>query len=131
MYTLISVGLYGLWGFLSKLASRYMDPASILVYQTVGALVVGIYVLAQIGFKPQASAKGIIYSLLLGTTGMAANFFLVKGVSLGKASTVIVITALYPIVTIGLVYCFFGESLSMRQWAGIGLGLVAIYLLAS
>jgi drug/metabolite transporter (DMT)-like permease len=46
----------------------------------------------------------------------------------GKASTVAPLTALYPLVTVGLAVLLLKERLGVAQLAGIGLSLLAIYL---
>ena len=48
----------------------------------------------------------------------------------GKTSTVVTLSALYPLVTILLSIAFLHEKLSPRQGAGIVLALIASALLA-
>jgi transporter family protein len=48
----------------------------------------------------------------------------------GKASTVVTLSALYPVVTILLSIAFLHEKLTMRQVTGIVFALVASVLLA-
>ena len=49
----------------------------------------------------------------------------------GKASTVVTLSALYPLVTILLSIAFLHEKLTPRQGAGIVFALIASVLLAS
>jgi transporter family protein len=48
----------------------------------------------------------------------------------GRASVVVPISALYPVVTIGLGIAFFSEGVTPTQASGIGLALVAIVLMS-
>ena len=47
-----------------------------------------------------------------------------------EISAVAITTALYPIVSVGLAVALLGERLTLRQWIGAGLALVAVALLA-
>jgi transporter family protein len=47
------------------------------------------------------------------------------------ASVVIPVSTLYVLVTVVLSYLFLGEAITIKQLAGIVLGLVSIYLLTS
>jgi hypothetical protein len=48
----------------------------------------------------------------------------------GRISVVVTLTALYPLVTIMLARVFLAEPLSLRQGAGMALGLAAMMLMA-
>ena len=58
---------------------------------------------------------------------MAALFFY-WALAGGKASVVVPLTALYPVVTLGLALLILGERLSLRQSIGVALALTAIFL---
>ena len=47
----------------------------------------------------------------------------------GKASTVVTLTALYPLVTLILSYLLLSESINLKQFFGVVFALIAIYLL--
>jgi len=48
---LIALILWGFWGFLPKVATRYIDPSSALVYQAIGGTIVGLGVYYRLGAK--------------------------------------------------------------------------------
>jgi transporter family protein len=65
---------------------------------------------------------------LLNGLGVLTSFAaLEKG---GKASIVIPIINLYPLVTVAAAYLFLGEKLTARQGLGIGFALAAVVLLS-
>lgn len=65
---------------------------------------------------------------LLNGLGVLTSFAaLEKG---GKASVVIPIINLYPLVTVAAAYLFLGEELTARQGLGIGFALAAVVLLS-
>ncbi|MBD2449613.1 EamA family transporter [Nostoc sp. FACHB-152] len=131
IYALCSTLLYGFWGFFSKLATNHMNSYSILIYETCGSILVALFVLVRLDFKPQVEAWGIIYAFLIGIFGVLATLFFLLAVSHGKVSVVITLTALYPVVSILLAAVILKESITMRQGLGIALAIAAMLLFAS
>ena len=130
IYTLFATVLYGLWAFFSKLATNYINSSSVLIYQTIGNLLVGLVVLNRIGFKPQMDTLGIIYALLVGVIGMVATLFFTIALSKGSISVVVTITALYPAVSIVLGFLILKESITLLHCIGIALAVIAMVLFA-
>jgi transporter family protein len=119
---LMSLLCFGLWGFFCKLAILTIDPKSALVFQSLGAAIVGLLVFTLLHFKPEIEAKGVAFAILAGmSTGLGCLFFFIAA-DKGKVTTVVTLTALYPIITILLAY--------LKQSTGILLALAAIYLLS-
>jgi len=68
--------------------------------------------------------------LLTGVLGMAGNMTFYEALGQGgKAAVVVPLTTLYPMVTLALAALFLGETIGARQWAGIALALLAIFML--
>lgn len=127
---LIALFSFGLWGFFSKMALFYIDSKSALIYQTAGVLVVGLITLGMLNFKPAADAKGISFGLLTGIAYGIGCFFYLLAADKGKVTTVVTMTALYPLITIILSYLILHETISIKQYIGIFFALIAIYLMA-
>lgn len=127
---LISLFSFGLWGFFSKLTIQHVDAKSALVYQSAGVAVIGVIAFLLLQAKPTVDAKGIGYGLLTGITyGIGCLFYFIAA-DKGKVTTVVTLTALYPIVTILLAYLILHEGINLKQGAGVILALAAIYLLS-
>lgn len=122
---------FGFWGFFSKIALHHIDAKSALVFQTLGVLAIGIITLRLIHFKPATDLRGITFAVLTGLAyGIGCLFYLLAA-DKGKVSTVVTMTALYPVITIALSYVLLQEQITMKQYIGIGFALTAIYLMAS
>jgi len=122
---------FGCWGFFSKLAIIYIDAKSALVFQTVGVLMIGIIILSSLHFKPATDIKGLGFGLLTGMAyGIGCLFYLIAA-DRGKVTTIVTLTALYPLVTIVLSYLFLQETINMKQFIGIIFALIAIILMSS
>ncbi|VAW38004.1 hypothetical protein MNBD_DELTA04-169 [hydrothermal vent metagenome] len=127
-YALLSLLLYGFWGFFPKLAVTYLRPLSALVYEVGGAIIVGVICLAVIGFRPEIQTKGILFAVLTGICGMLGTLLFFAAAVKGKISVVVSITALYPLITILLAALILKEPLTCKQVAGMLFALLAIIL---
>jgi transporter family protein len=122
---------WGIWAFLPKLTTRYIDPKSAIVYEAVGGLAVGLVVLALIAFKPAAEPHGILLALSTGILGATGAFAFLYAMTKGPVTLVSTGTALYPILAIALACFFLNESITLRQGVGIVLALIAMALISA
>ena len=129
--TILTLLAWGLWAFLPKLATKYIDPQSAIIYQVLGGVLVGLVVLISLKFQVQFNIPGFTLSRAIGILGFFGAFMYLVAVSRGPLTLVAPITALYPMFAILLGLIFLQETISIRQAAGIGLSLVAIYLISS
>lgn len=129
--TLISLLIFGFWGFFPKLAVNYISPTSALVYEVAGAMVIGLLCLSMTGFQPESHPRGVLFAALTGITGMLGTLFYFMAASRGKIAVVVSITALYPLITILLAVLFLREPLSIKQLLGMCFALLAIILLST
>ena len=126
---LLSLLSFGLWGFFSKMAVTYIDSKSALIYQTIGGLIIGLLALSLVNFKPTLELKGFSYAILTGAAYAIGCFLYFFAASKGKAITVVTLTSLYPFITILLAFFLLKETISVKQYAGIFLAFIAIYLM--
>jgi transporter family protein len=127
LFTLI---MWGVFGFLPKVSIRYINPISAVVFETAGVMLVGTLLLFFLGFRPDLHPKGVGLAVATGICGTLGALGYLLAVSRGKVSVVVMMTALYPIVTIGLACLFLRESLSLREGIGMVLACLAIVLFA-
>jgi len=121
--------IYGLWGFFPKLAVTYINPASALIYEVAGAILVGLISLFWVGFQPETHPKGILFAMLTGVAGMLGTLFFFVAASRGKISVVVSMTALYPLITIMLAAIFLREPITATHALGMLCAVAAIVLL--
>jgi transporter family protein len=129
--TILTLVAWGFWAFLPKLATRYIDPQSAMVYQALGGILVGLGVLISIKFKVQFNIPGFSYGLAIGLLGFFGAFMYLLAVSKGPLALVAPITAMYPMLAIILGLIFLNEAVSLRQGFGIALSLAAIYFIST
>ena len=131
VYTALTVVTWGLWGVFSKLASNYSRPKQSLLFQTAGVLAFALIVLFMERFHFEWSLPGFSWAALGGFFAFIGFLTFFAALDQGKASTVVTLSALYPLVTILLSIAFLHERLTTRQAAGIVFALIASALLAT
>ena len=118
-FALLGMSLYGLWGFWGAKAARLIDAKSVMFFSSLGTLVAGGLCLFLLHFKPELTSKGVTFSVLTGlSTGLGTIFF-IAALRQGQVVPVVMITALYPLITLLLAVLFLHEQLSLVQWTGV------------
>ena len=130
IFALIALLLWGVWGLFPKLATNYLTPASVMVFSGIGNLLVLIGVLAFLNFRPDVHPRGITLAIVAGLLGTLGTIPFLYAISKGKASVVVPLTSLYPLVTIVLALLILREPMTLKQGVGIILALIALLLFA-
>jgi transporter family protein len=128
--TAVAFLCWGIWAFLPKLTTRYIDPKSAIVYEALGWLVLALAVLGAMAFRPAADGRGVGLALITGTLGAGGALAYLYALRTGPVTLISTLTALYPLLAIALAGLFLGESISLKQGAGIVLGLIAMILIS-
>ena len=130
VYAVLTVVTWGLWGVCSKIAATYAKPRQALLFQTVGIVVFALLVLALERFKIEWNTVGFSWAALGGFLAFVGFLTFFAALDQGKASTVVALSALYPLVTILVSIAFLHERLTTRQGIGIAVAVIASVLLA-
>ncbi len=131
IFAILAMLVWGFWGFFPKLATNYLSPKSVLVYEVIGAVIVGVVVLFLVNFKPEVNTKGITFAILTGIAGSMGALFFIFAVSRGETSVVVTTTALYPLITIALAFLILKEPVTLKQGVGMIFAFAAMILLSS
>lgn len=129
-YSIIVMVGWGFWGFFSTLASRSMGSYEAVVYSFLGSSVVVVAMVLRKGFPSSVGTGGAIAAFLVGVIATLSFVPYVIALSKGKAAIVVPLVALYPIVTIFLSFLFLHETLTVRQFFGVVLAMLAVVLLS-
>lgn len=128
-FSLLCLISWGLWGFLSKLATNHLDFRSIFIYSVSGSMIVGLLTFL-FGNTPGVHPRGTSLGILAGMLGSLGAIFFFSALSKGKASIVVTMTALYPIITILLSSIILREQITLKQSMGMLFAILAIILLS-
>jgi bacterial/archaeal transporter family protein len=129
-YALLAIVMWGIVGLLQKMGANRISAHSLLVWLTVGFLVLMPWFL-QTSNPFTLNIREVILGIVAGTINGMGSWFLFASLGLGaKASVAIPLTALYPLLTILLAVVFLAENLTSLQWIGILLALVGGVMLS-
>lgn len=122
---------WGLWSFIPKLTTTYLEPKSAIIYEVLGGMLLGLLILFNLGFQPEVHPKGIALAILTGMLGFVGAFCFLNAVSKGPLAIVATVSALYPAVSVILAALLLHETLTVKQGIGIVLALLAMILVAA
>jgi transporter family protein len=124
------VGLWGLWGFLSKLATMKLPTVAVYLLAITGHLAVIGWLAVTGGLAVPWQPAGLAAALGGGLCMAFGLLSFYKALEGGAAGMVVPITALYPMVTVLLSWTLLHESFTLRHLAGVALALAAVWLLS-
>ncbi len=130
-FSMISVGLWGLWGFLSKVATLQLPARGVYVTSLGGFVLVITYLAVTGGLTIPVHLGGTAAALGSGICLAFGLLYFFKALAEdATAGMVVPLTALYPLVTVILSWTLLRESFTLRQLVGIALALPAVWLLS-
>jgi transporter family protein len=131
-YSLLTIVLWGGWGAISKAVA---DDINVYMNQVLFTL--GMFPLILLVFRsPRMSGGrnrklGMFFAFLTGILGGLGNITFFSSLSSGgRASVVVPMSGLSPLVTVILAFVVLRERMSGYQKIGLGVALAAIYLLS-
>jgi transporter family protein len=133
LLSIMTVFLWGAWGLESKFVVDRISPFVNQVVFGAGLLPLLIWILFSknlrrtSGNRQRGAFYGLITGVLGGTGNIALYLALAKG---GKASVVVPLAGLAPLVTVVLALLVLKESLNRAQIAGLFLAIISIFLLS-
>jgi len=132
LYSIVTFLLWGLWGFFGKLSGEYISEKSLVFLGTISFIFVIPLVWVIYPGVPLFEGKKLYYyiAIISGFFGGLGAIFFYAALKNGDSSRVVVITALYPMVTVILSYFILHERLSIYKILGVCCALAATVLLS-
>lgn len=130
VWTIVAVVCWGLWALVSKLIGDALTAVQSQALSTIGIIPVIVALTRSRMLQAHGTkSKGVALAFAAGTLVCVGNMAYYHALNLGgKASTVVPLTALYPLVTTALAVMLLGEKLNNIQRCGIILSIVSIAL---
>lgn len=120
--------LWGISVFTPKLALRSLPPLQMTLYSytvfMLGAVVLQGFYDFHIDYDP----RSVVLSVSVGVIGAVSQMIYTRSLKNNSVTYSVVITSLYPAVTTVLAFLLLHESLTLRQSAGIALGVCSLIL---
>jgi bacterial/archaeal transporter family protein len=131
VHSMLTVLLWGAWGVVSKLIVDRTSPFTSQVLFTFGLVApLAVALASRRRFEGTARLRGFNYAVLTGLLGGLGNLAMYAALVDGKASTIVTLTSLAPLVTVLLAAVALHERIGRRQVIGLALALIAIWLLS-
>ncbi len=131
MPTIGSFVLWGLWAFIPKITTKYINPKSAVIYEVLGGILIAVIVLYSLNFRVETHPKGIALGMTTGLLGFLGALCFLYAVSKGPVTLIATLSALYPVISILLAAFFLNETVTIKQCFGIVFALTAMILVAS
>jgi transporter family protein len=127
LVALIPIGVWGVAGLLQKLSTNSISGELSTIWFLLAFVPVAVILLACGRFPVGIGARNWFLVILLGLTFALGNLaILLAFASQGKASIIVPLSALYPVVSIPIAIGALGEQIALREWIGIGAALASV-----
>ena len=130
--TLFALLGWGLWGFFGKIASKQVSAENILIIGMLTNILLLPFAFFVFGknFAFRWNDYHYYFAVMTALVGIAAVLCFYLALRMGEASKTVVITSLYPIITVVLAAIFLGERFTSTKAVGIVLAMAGIILLS-
>ncbi len=131
LYTISALLCFGVVGLLQKLSTDLISAESALVWLIAGFVLLEpvVYPGRALFQYPGGSIALVVLAGVMNSIGSWAILAAMKAG--GKASVVVPLTAVYPMVVCLVAPFLLHEHITFTQGSGIACGLISIFLLAS
>jgi drug/metabolite transporter (DMT)-like permease len=131
-YDLVATAMvcWGLAVFLPKLARGSMSAPGVVLGNAIGYLLWLPWVLCHLTPEDKRLDLPQLYAIATGALFVAGNLAFYKLLGEGQVVRMVPLTALYVVIPVVLGAVLLREELSRAQWCGVGLAVVAAYLLS-
>jgi drug/metabolite transporter (DMT)-like permease len=130
-FVIVHVIFMGVWGALIEIPEKNGFPATLgYVVWALTMIPAAIVALIINKWKLDYDRKSIVYGCMAGLLGAIGQLVLFFTLRIAPAYIVFPILSLTPVVTILLAVLFLKESTGWIGWLGIGIAVVAIFLLS-
>lgn len=130
IYSILAMVLWGFWGFLPKLSLAHLNPQSTQIWQSLGGTIAAVIYLFFVSRSLQTAPIGIAAGIATGLFAFLGTLCFIFALSTGKSSVVVMMTALYPLITMLLSFVFLHETLTFTNMVGAVFAIIAIILFA-
>lgn len=119
-------------GVFGKYSLHFFSSASLVFFEILGSVILYIVVAGFILYRYRIDSNpiGISLALFAALSGVIGTILFFFTLSKTKASVLVPLTALYPVVTVLISFLLLKEKVSIIQGIGIVLAVIASILLS-
>jgi uncharacterized membrane protein len=129
--TLVPIALWGTAGLLQKLATNHLSGELSTLWFLAAFVPAALLIVLQQPLTTEITRRTWLLVVLLGFTFGLGNLGILAALaSHGKASVIVPLSGLYPLVSIPIAILALGEKIGLRETVGIALALTAVVALS-
>lgn len=130
-FALITTISWGVWGALMEIPAKNGFPPTLgYVFWSLTMIPCSLIALHFKGWKTDFRPKSVLYGALVGLMGAGGQLILFHALVIGPAYIIFPVISLSPVVTIIISLLVLREKANRKQYIGIFLALVSIFLLS-
>lgn len=127
---LVTIALWGVSFLFGKIAANHIPGTSIKIYLFIGNTFATFYAFRLSGFHIEPYYHAGVIGIVAGLFTAFANLFLYIGLNRGgRASVLVPVSNLYPLITFLLAYVFLKERVTATEGLGILCSVISVALL--
>ncbi|MCO8246315.1 MULTISPECIES: EamA family transporter [unclassified Haladaptatus] len=130
-FALVGMLTWGVWAVFADLATRTLAPEVAMAISYVVGVGVAIAYIAVQSDPVSLSGSGVAFAVAGGVFSGIGSISYYAALQRGNTAIATTVTALYFVVAAVLGVLFLGDSVDLRDLAGIGLAIGAVALLAT
>jgi transporter family protein len=119
---------WGLWGVFPRLAIKHINQSSAAIWSGVASSIILVAYLAYKHFDFEYNFTGASFAALGGITGAIGGLFYLYAMQKENPINVVLITSMYPLISVLIFALFLNESLNLKQIVAMIFACIAIYL---
>lgn len=125
---ILALLIWGVTAFLPKIALRALSPFQMIIYHSLFFLTGALCVQLFYG-RPEFQLPAVFFAMATGACGTFGQILYLTALKKGPVTYVSMISSLYPLVATLLAVTILHDPITLRQAAGVALGVAAIILL--
>ncbi|MGC8865504.1 MAG: DMT family transporter [Bacteroidales bacterium] len=131
-FALITTLFWGVWGALIEIPEKAGFPPTLgYAVWSLTMIPCALFAIYRNQWKIEWNLKSVFLGSSVGLLGAGGQLILFQALKTGPAFIVFPIISLYPVLTIFLSLLLLHEKANRRQWVGIILALIAMFLLSN
>jgi drug/metabolite transporter (DMT)-like permease len=131
LLALAPIGLWGVAGFLQKLATNHISAGSSAIWFLVAFFPLAGWILWREPVTSEVPLRTWVLATALGFTLALGNFTILLAFASGaKASVTTPLAGLYPLVSVPIAILWFDERIGLRSALGVAFALAAVAMLS-
>ncbi|MCS7386668.1 MAG: EamA family transporter [archaeon GB-1867-005] len=129
--SIIATLFWGLWSIMIKMALQYLDWHQVYLFSSIPGVIIAITMYFTFkSSKIDINSPALYYSIIAGVLGAIGTIAFNMALKSGKASIIVPLTSLYPVIAIITARILLRERITLIQGIGVLFAIISMLLLS-